>query len=248
MRLISICCFSIVFFITISVFAQQQEVVEADTVQQEEQIPDSLREKPSYIPTGIRIGTDLITGIKGYRNTTFDGWELNADVDFHRYYLAIDYGRWAQGHNLPNGWYDNSGKYVRFGADMNLLKKDPDRNMFFIGLRYAHASFGDSVSYSFADRANAYGTIKKNLVNTNLTANWAEITTGLRIKFWKFFWMGYTIRLKFAPQVHGNKELQPFDIPGYGDFARKAYWGFNYQIFFRIPVRKAPKVIGAKAE
>jgi hypothetical protein len=203
--------------------------------------PDSLKVKSRYLPTGLRIGTDLITGIKGYRNATFDGWEVNADVDFDRYYLAIDYGRWAQGANLPNGWYNNDGKYVRFGFDVNMLKKDPDRNMFFIGLRYAHASFSDSTAFTFTD--DNFGQIQKNIVETNLTANWMEITSGLRVKIWKYFWMGYTIRLKFSPKVHGVKELQPWDIPGYGVSARTVYWGFNYQIFFKIPVRKEPKML-----
>lgn len=231
--------FSILFSVAIlAVNAQQKE---AEII-----LPDSLRTRSLYIPTGIRIGTDVLTGIKSYRNQTFDGWEVNADVDFNRYYLAIDYGRWAQAHNLPNGWYDNDGKYFRVGVDMNVLKKDPDRNMFFIGLRYAHASFSDSAYYTYTN--SYYGDGQKYLVNTNLTANWAEITSGLRVKIWKFLWMGYTIRLKFAPNIHGNKDLQSLDIPGYGVSARTAYWGFNYQLFFRIPVRKAPKVPGAKEE
>jgi hypothetical protein len=224
----------------------QQVAAEQDTseVEEEVEIPDSLRVRPSYIPTGLRIGTDLIQGIKGYKNVTFDGYEINADIDFYRYYLTVDYGRWAQIATIPNGRYNNDGKYVRFGVDVNMLKRDPDRNMFFMGLRYAHASFSDSVSYFLEDKT--YGDRQKYLVNTNLTANWMEVTTGLRVKIWKFFWMGYTIRLKFAPQVRGNGELQSFDIPGYGVAARSAYWGFNYQIFFRIPVRKAPKVLNAK--
>lgn len=233
-------CFSIfpVFFF-LATQAQQKDTVEI-------KIPDSLGFRNLYMPTGLRIGTDLITGIKGYRNVTFDGWEVNADVDFNRYHLAMDYGRWAQAANLPNGWYDNDGKYVRFGIDMNMLRKDPDRNMFFLGFRYAHASFSDSAAYTISD--HQYGDLQKNMVNTNLTANWAEITTGLRVKIWKYFWMGYTIRLKVAPSVQGNKELQTFDIPGYGVSARTAYWGFNYQIFFKIPFRKEPKLPGMKEE
>jgi Domain of unknown function (DUF6048) len=239
-------CFSALAVLLSLATSAKQEATGNDSTREQKSRErlSSSQIKDKYLPTGLRIGTDLITGIKGYRNTTFNGWELNADVDFNRYYLAIDYGRWAQGAHLPNGWYDNDGKYFRLGVDVNLLKKDPDRNMFFMGLRYARSSFGDSVSYSF--EANNYGVVQKNIVNKNLTASWAEITSGLRVKLWKYFWMGYTIRLKFAPQVRGNQELQPFDIPGYGVFARKAYWGFNYQIFFKIPVRKEPKVEGAK--
>ena len=245
MRSIFKYCISILFLFAFLVSKGQEEEQEQDTTEVEEvKIPDSLRVRPSYIPTGLRIGTDLIQDIKGYKNVTFNGWEVNADIDFYRYYLAVDYGQWAQITTIPNGRYNNDGKYVRFGVDVNMLKRDPDRNMFFMGLRYAHASFSDSASYQIENKV--YGDRQKYLVNTNLTADWLEVTTGLRVKIWKFFWMGYTVRLKFAPQVHGNGELQSYDIPGYGVSSRTAYWGFNYQIFFRIPVRKAPKVLNAK--
>lgn len=239
-------CISILLLFAFLTSKGQQQTLTQDTTEVEEQpeIPDSLKVKPSYVPTGIRIGTDLIQDIKGYTNATFDGWEINADIDFHRYYLAFDYGKWAQSKTIPNGRYGNDGDYFRIGVDANTLKRDPDRNMLFFGFRYARSTFSDSVSYLLADEV--YGDRQKHLFNTNLTANWMEITSGLRVKIWKFFWMGYTIRLKFAPQVHGNGELQSYDIPGYGISARTAYWGFNYQIFFRIPVRKAPKVLNAK--
>lgn len=246
MRSISKYCISIFFLLVILVAKGQQQTGDQDTteVEAKPEIPDSLKVRPSYIPTGIRIGTDLIQDIKGYTNYTFDGWEINADIDFHRYYLAFDYGKWAQIATLPNGRYNNDGNYFRVGVDANTLKRDPDRNMLFFGFRYARSSFSDNVSYLLTD--SIYGDREKHLVNPNVTASWMELTTGLRVKIWKFFWMGYTIRLKFAPQVHGAGELQSFDIPGYGVSARSVYWGFNYQIFFRIPVRKAPKVLNAK--
>jgi hypothetical protein len=234
-------CFS-AFFILIAVInakAQQPDTVttQADTATVEE--PRVRVPREYFIPTGIRIGTDLITDIKGFRSSTFNGWEVNTDVDFHRYYLTFDYGRWSKIELLNNGWYDNAGKYWRLGGDVSFLKKDPDRNMFFLGLRYAHSTFGDSISYTFTD--TNFGVVQKNLVNTNMWGTWFEVTTGLRVKIWKYFWMGYTGRLKLAPKIHGEGELKSHDLPGYGRAATKTYWGFNYQLFFKIPIRKEPK-------
>jgi hypothetical protein len=195
--------------------------------------------KEYFIPTGLRIGTDLIAGIKGYRSSRFDGWEFNGDVDFYRYYLALDYGHWSKMEPLNNGFYHNDGTYWRLGADVSFLKKDPDRNMFFLGLRYAHSSFSDDVSY--LSTIPNFGIIQKDVANDNLTASWIEITSGLRVKIWKFFWMGYTARIKLSPKIHGEGELKSFDIPGYGLAGAKNYWGFNYQLFFRIPIRKQLK-------
>jgi len=202
---------------------------------------DTLKSK--YLPTGLRLGTDLISIIKSNVIPSFKGWEVNGDLDFYKYYLAVDYGYWARNYDLVNGNYQNSGDYFRVGIDLNFLLKDPDRNMFFFGFRYGHSSFRESLSYTYAD--SVYGSsqnqylITKTGNNTGLSAHWIELTTGLRVKIWSGFWMGYTARLKFAPVIGGGKrEFHSFDIPGYGLAEKSDYWGLDYQLFWRFPVRK----------
>jgi Domain of unknown function (DUF6048) len=213
------------------VFAQakKETMAPADTV------------KNKFLPTGLRIGTDAIAIIKSHRGNNFSGWEVNADVDFSRYYLAVDFGKWSRNDVLTNGNYQNDGTYWRVGSDVNFMLKDKEKNMFFMGIRYGHSTFNESLSYSFADSLPGIGspvTISKSLHNSGVTAHWVELTTGLRVKIWGPFWMGYTARLKFAPVTKGAGELNPFDIPGYGLAEKKNYWGLNYQLFWRFPVRR----------
>ena len=200
--------------------------------------------KVSYAPTGVRIGTDLISIGRSQFDPKFNGWEVNADIDFYRYYLAVDYGSWAKQLDIKNGTYENSGNYFRVGADVNFLLKDPDRNMFFMGYRYGQSNFDHSsnhIKYFVLDPQYGVSSSDK-----EMSAHWMELTAGLRVKIWKMIWMGYTARFKFAPRAKGYSEMQPFDIPGYGLFEKKIYWGFNYQIFFKIPVRKQEKPIVIK--
>ncbi len=211
-------------FICQLLFAQEGEVQ-----------PDSVK-KNKFAPSGLRIGTDLISIGKSQATTKFDGWEVNADVDFYRYYLTVDYGSWARNLILGNGDYQNSGSYWRAGVDVNFLLKDPDRNMFFIGFRYAGSTFDEALKFQYID--TSFGTISKQLNNSARTAHWGELTTGLRVKIWKMLWMGYTGRLKFAAKEHGSKNFDTYDIPGYGVTAKSVYWGFNYQIFWRIGWRE----------
>ena len=219
--------------------------------QAQEATVDTLQVRNKFLPTGLRIGTDVITLVKSNRSSHFAGWEVNADLDIHRYYLVMDYGQWAMsqpittgqryvGGPVTTGLYENSGRYVRFGVDVNFLKKDPDRNMFFLGFRIGRSSFHDAASFvdstAYSETANInFGATTKELVNSNLIGHWAELTTGLRVKIYKFFWMGYTARMKFLPSVSGEQELTSYDIPGFGVASRRLYWGFNYQLFFRIP-------------
>lgn len=221
--------------ITVSGFSQEADSVRADSVV-----------RSSYIPTGIRIGTDLISIGKTQFQDDFTGWEVNADVDFGRYYLALDYGSWGRSFaSDTSGNYSNDGTYWRAGVDVNFLLKDIDRNLFFVGMRYGRANFSEDLTVI------AYNPVTRERENlpyshSGVTARWFELTTGLRVKIWKVIWMGYTARLKFGLKHANTADIIPSDVPGYGRTNKDSYWGFNYQIFIRIPVRKQPPVIFEK--
>ena len=52
--------------------------------------------------------------------------------------------------------------------------------------------------------------------------------------------MGYTIRYKFLKKVNADR-LIPNDIPGFGGNTPddKDQFGFNYYLYWRLPLRKA---------
>ncbi|MBL0741557.1 DUF6048 family protein [Chryseolinea lacunae] len=205
---------------------------------------DTVTVKPSFVPTGVRIGTDVIALAKTSYDKTFNGWEMNADVDFNRYYFAVDVGSWGRKYAADSANYSNTGRYFRVGADVNFLKKDPDKNMFFLGLRYGNATFSENMSVIRHDQQ--WGNLSGSYENNNIRAHWLELTTGLRVKMWKMIWMGYTARFKFGLGTSSTPVMLPHDVPGYGRTDKTSYWGFNYQIFVRIPVRKSPAVPAEK--
>ena len=207
------------------------QVAEAQVTQE---AIDSL--KRIQKPVALRIGTDLIVLGKNFFDRPLTGWEINADVDFGRYYLAFDYGSWSRKDSLNNGYYTNDGRYYRMGVDVNFLLKDPDKNMFFIGFRYGRSAFRENLTYEI--KTDDFGTIERSIANAGTTAGWVELTTGLRVKIWKNFWMGYNGRIKFLPGIKNNNGFETYDIPGYGLWSKKLYWGFNYQVFFKIPFRR----------
>jgi hypothetical protein len=194
--------------------------------------------KTYYVPTGVRISTDLISFSRNFYDDSFSGWEANVDVDFYRYYLTIDYGNWARSYENEQLKYSNDGNYFRAGVDVNFLTKDAQRNMFFLGLRYGHSTFNENfhvedVDYDGNPRIDDY-------LNANIPAQWYELTTGVKVKLWSFLWMGYTARFKFGLKTGDTPQMAPHDVPGYGRTDKDSDWGFNYQLMFRIPVRKMP--------
>jgi len=193
---------------------------------------------PSYLPTGLRVGLDLLPFVRPALGSPYEGYEVNADLDFYRYFLAVDVGRSAFRDSLRNGFYANEGMFWRLGGDVNFLLKDPDRNMIFLGFRYGSATFSNHAVITTI--SPVYGNITQTFTENNGTANWREVTGGLRVKVWKWLWMGYTFRFKFGLNVAGNETLQPYDVPGFGLSFRNTAWGANYQVFIKIPVRKQP--------
>ena len=207
--------------------------------EKEKAAPDSIRK--FQLPTGLRIGTDLIAIGKTIADSPLESWEVNADVDFGRYYLALDYGNWSRTETLQNGDYRNEGNYWRAGVDINFLTKDPDKNMFFIGFRYGRAAYDEYMNYNFT--TPEFGDQQRELSNIGATGGWGEMTLGLRVKIWKEIWMGYTARMKFLPSTNGTGALETYDLPGYGLASDNLYWGFNYQVFYRIPFKKQKETI-----
>ncbi len=201
---------------------------------QEKTAQDTTRHK--LLPTGLRVGTDLMAIARTQVLDRYEGWEVHADIDFTRYYLAVDYGTWRSDFALDNGSYQNDGTYFRVGADVNFLLKDPDRNMVFLGVRYARSQFSHTANYSFEDAV--FGEIDQTVTSADAQGAWREITGGLRVKIWKWVWMGYTARFKFGLNTKGEGDLKAYDVPGYGRTIKPNTWGFNYQLFLRIPVRK----------
>ncbi|MGC1243925.1 MAG: DUF6048 family protein [Chryseosolibacter sp.] len=203
---------------------------------------DTIQSK--YLPTGVRIGTDVISLVKSSTQGNFQGWEVNGEVDFSRYFLAIDYGNWGRDFHSDSAAYSNQGRFWRAGVDVNFLTKDPDRNVFFLGARYGKSVFTESMSVSRYDPI--WGQLNDNFYHADVDAWWLELTTGLRVKIWKIFWIGYTGRFKFALNTEGTDEMLPHDVPGFGKTDKETSWGFNYYLMIRIPLRKAPPVPLAK--
>src|SRR5690606_18521777 len=154
----------------------------------------------------------------------FSGWEVNADIDFHRYYLALEYGSWSRsfvvedeaGNKDPRNKYHNDGTYWRVGVDVNFLLKDIDRNMFFLGARYGRSNFSEELDIAAENPFDGPDApdVLYSWKHIGVNAHWFELTTGLRVKVWKALWMGYTARFKFGLKADETDKIIPTDVPG----------------------------------
>ncbi|MBT1702624.1 DUF6048 family protein [Chryseosolibacter indicus] len=214
-------------------------------------LPDSLKldtaaiKKSKFLPTGLRIGTDLISIVKSQTQDDFSGWEINADVDLYRYLFEVDYGKSSRSYPGDSSAYSNDGNFWRIGLDANFLTRDEDRNVFFIGLRYGRARYSEQMSIIPRDENWGDGQ-RHTFSNNDLTAHWMELNGGLKVKIWEYVWLGFTGRLKFGLSENTSNPMLTHEVPGYGRTDRDTYWGFNYYVFFRIPFRKAYPILPPK--
>lgn len=189
------------------------------------------------MPTGVRFGVDMISLIRTPIEPKFSGWEGVADIDFDRYYLVLEAGRWSRDLASANDSYFNSGNFWRIGADINFLTNDPERNNFFLGLRYARGTFSEQLTTNIYDPVFGMSVLRNE--NNDVRASWAELTTGLRVRMFSVFWMGYTIRYKIGLNTKEPGGMLPYDVPGYGRTDKNSTWGFTYYVLFRVPFREA---------
>ena len=225
------------FIISLSLFALSGYTQDSLQVQQ--------YERTKFIPTGVRVGLDLISlgqgvasnGLSAITQGDARQWKISADIDFYRYFLNIEYGSFQRVWIAPQSGYSNEGRFLKIGPDVNFLHRDPDQSALFVGLRYARSTFSDRLNYDYDHPFWGSGTTSSR--NDDLSVRWFEITTGLKVKLWRYIWSGYTARFKFGvSDFYENYNPAPHWIPGYGLAEKETSWAFEYWLIFRIPFRE----------
>ena len=201
--------------------------------------------KVQYWPTGIQLGVDAFRPFYyKYYGRQGTQYELNASMAFARLILEGDYGwgdvKW-EGDNKKistKSSYTNKGQYFRIGLNYNLIQDTPDKNMAFLGLRYASSFFKDHLISKVNHDGESwirYGKIPINSNQSNVWARWFEVVAGVKVKVWKLLYVGGTLRYKFSLRLHRADSHVPYDILGWGLNDDDEPFGFNLYLSLRIP-------------
>ncbi len=208
-----------------------------------------LAQAGRWAPSAVRVGVE--PGAVGYMvfSEKRGFFEATADLDLNNIYLAMDYGISTFQLNEATYKYENDGRYLRFGADINIMKADKNFNVMFFGIRYARAVFSDNLKYETSavlQSETGWPSTEESVSNTNVKSNWIEMTAGLKIRIFKQLYGGFTARYKFLKTIRDAGTLKPYYVPGFGKNVNNDAWGLNYYLYYRIPFRK--KIIYVKEE
>lgn len=200
-----------------------------------------------YLPSQIKVGTDLsYLGLSLISNEK-NQFELNADIDISRFFISGDYGFAEWKFSNENFTYDNSGNYFRVGLDYNFMKNDEDDNAIYIGFRYGNSLFNENFNYAVFDPF--FGDFTDNIQVLERKGRWFEGVVGMKIRIWKGLFLGWSGRFKFAKKISSSPStFNNYWIPGYGKSSKGTLWGLNYQIFYRIPFRKKKLILKPEIE
>lgn len=151
--------------------------------------------------------------------------------------VEIGYGK-ADAINDGNDLhYKTSAPYFRIGADYNIFhKKTHLPGYIYAGLRYGMSSFTYDVSGPDMTDSNyggvnvvpyAYSGLKSN-------ASWVEGVFGLKVKIYKGFCMGWSVRYKMRLSVKGHENSIPWYVPGFGKNAGSSF-NLMYNLIYNLP-------------
>lgn len=201
-------------------------------------IDSSASSGNKYVPTGVRIGADILGPILYAFDNRNLSYEFTAEVDFDRYYLVAEVGHQQFNEVNENVDYSMNGNFFRIGPEVNFLKSDNLLNSLTFGLRYSWSSFNEKVTGDVTEPN--WGAVPVNF-DVNNKSTWVEMTTGVKVRVYKGFFMGYIFRFRFLRQATvPDVPFSAYYVPGYGYADQANTWGFRYYVLYRFQWAKKP--------
>ncbi len=203
----------------------------------------SFAQVDKFAPTSIRIGGEAANFAYGLLSDNFSSWEVEADIDIHRYFIVMDMGYNSFSQIDENNYYtyNSDGRYFRLGPEINFMRNPKLQNVLALGMRYCWTSFEESSTYSTynAIENNTYWPEQTlNYNEDNIRGRWFEATVSLKGRVIKNFYLGITARYKVLPAVKKEGTFRSYFIPGFGKRVNNNNWGISYYLAYRLPFRK----------
>jgi hypothetical protein len=206
--------------------------------------------KDDRLFNGVRVGVDVAGIAYSYmsKDDNFElsnKYEINGDFGIRRYFLTLDLGQGTFKRKVTDSFpsssnYTSKGTYFRFGGDYRISKSA--KSFLFIGTRFGKSFFKEEATIDLYRDATVGPAILvgHDNIDRKLSANWLEMTTGMKVYIWKNFYLGYTMHFKLLLKSKKIKEEEPLDIPGFGVANKPNNLGMSFHIMYRIPFGKDP--------
>lgn len=240
----------LLFCIGLPALAQQPHpnpTPKRDQKKNKEVVVDTI---PLY--NGTSIGVDVFgigSKLLGGDNVSS---EINIGVNLkNRFIPTVEFGMGGSDFWNDNGIHYKSklSPFFRIGVDYNTMAKKKEKNSYlFVGLRYAFTSFkydvstlpvydpvwGDEIPNPGLTDDVWGGSVPYNHQGMKCSMQWFEFLVGVRVKIYRNFLMGWTVRMKYKTNASTSEFGNPDYVPGFGKF-KSNNLGITYSLIYKIP-------------
>lgn len=240
--------FSILLLISTSVFAQQSKVeLEAERMTRMKALrsKDLPKKQKNFFERDLKLGWDVSNLLIGALSPSKTGIDISIDYTLKKnLYGIVELGlnNYRESSDLMDYYAD--GIYFRMGIDSRVGEKDKGRDIFYLGARYAFATFVQLLD-NYQISSSYWPLLTGSELSFNNQAHWAEAILGFKVEVLKNIYLGSGLRFKFMLFQTGSETIKPAPfIPGYGKSSGTIIIGFNYNIYYNLPLnynKKTPK-------
>jgi hypothetical protein len=189
---------------------------------------------------GIRLGCDLSRFALPYVQKGRKAIEFSIDSEWKpKLFVTAEAG--FENVSISNSYinYESNGFFARVGYDKNVMKHDAPQfhDMFFIGFRYGLSMMQQEVK-SFVINDGYWGTdVSGSFPSKIIHVHWLEFVTGVKAEITKTIFLGFSARIRY--RLFSTKAINyGYTYPGFGSGENKLIVGFNYSIYYQIPIMK----------
>lgn len=201
-------------------------------------------DKKSQEDTRFYRGTSLGVEIAGLGSYALGSDILNTEIQvqsnlLNRYFPVVEvgYGKVDTTNDGTDIHYKTSSPYFRIGLDYNFLhKKTHLPGILLGGLRYGFSSFSYDVDGPTMTDPNYGGSteIPFNYPGENCKAHWIEAIAALKVKIYKGFCMGWSVRYKKRLSFSSQENTESWYVPGFGKNSGSSF-NLSYHLIYNLP-------------
>ena len=203
---------------------------------------DKEKEKTENVQ--LYQGTTIGVEIAGLGNYVLGSDILSSEVMLQANFLnrflpvvEVGYGKVNTLSDATDIHYKTAAPFFKTGADYNFFHDKPHLPGFlFGGIRYGFSSFTYDVDGPDMTDTNYGGQIHVpfSYHGVNTTAHWLEIVGGMKVKIYKGFCMGWSVKYKKRLSYTKHANTEPWYIPGYGENAGTGFT-LSYHLMYHLP-------------
>lgn len=215
------------------IYGQQDSIhLETETLVKEKE----PRIKSAHSAGDLFVGADLYAPVLSAFTDRQGGQAMLSYRVYKKWNVVAEVGYEKNKYDELDWKIDVDGTYFKLGFNWFVSQDHENQsNGFFTGLRFAYATYKQTVNQYPVRFSNNQVAEYGSLPEANVSAYWIELVGGARVRLWQNFYADMSIRPEIYLGSKKQENIDPLVIPGYGkdigpmNFG--VFWGLTYKFF-----------------